>query len=60
MENVDIRYAAKTSGVKLWQIAEAIGITDSGFSKKLRHELPDCEKKRILEVIEKLENEVQL
>ena len=57
MANTDIRRAAKASGVKLWQIAEAIGLADSGFSKKLRRELPDCEKHRIYEVIERLSRE---
>ena len=57
MANTDIRCAAKVYGVKLWQIAEAIGLADSGVSKKLRRELPDYEKKRIYEIIEKLSQE---
>ena len=54
MANTDIRCAAKASGVKLWQIAEAVGLADSNFSKKLRRELPDCEKNRIYEIIQNL------
>ena len=59
MAHTDIRCAAKASGVKLWQIAEAVGLADSNFSKKLRRELPDCEKNRIYEIIQDLSQEVQ-
>lgn len=58
MKNKDIRQAAKTAGVKLWQIAEAVGLNDGNFSRKLRHELPDDEKQRILEIIDRLSKEV--
>ena len=48
MANDDIRYEAARRGVRLWQIAEAIGINDGNFSRKLRHELPAEDKARIL------------
>lgn len=54
MNNKDIRNAAGSCGVRLWQIADAIGMTDSSFSRKLRKELPQEEKERILAVIERL------
>lgn len=54
MANAIIREEAKASGVKLWQIADAIGLTDATFSRKLRKELPDNEQEKILEVIEKI------
>lgn len=57
MNNVDIRQTAKKSGVKLWQIADSLGIADSNFSKRLRRELPDEEKSKIFEVIEQLSRE---
>lgn len=52
--NADIRIAAKSAGVCLWQIAERIGVNDGNFSRKLRRELPDQEKKEILKIIETL------
>ena len=55
--NEDIRQAAKAAQVKLWQIAEAVGVNDGNFSRKLRHELPDDEKQRILEIIDRLGKE---
>lgn len=54
MCNQDIRNAAKSSGVKLWQVADAIGICDTSFSKKLRKEIPQEEKSRILLLIQQL------
>lgn len=52
--NTAIREAAKKSGVCLWQVAEAIGISDASFSRKLRRELPDAERERVMGAIEKL------
>ena len=39
MKNNDIRLAAAGAGVCLWQIADALGIADNSFSRKLRKEL---------------------
>lgn len=47
--NSDIRQAAFSSGVYLWEIAEAMGVTDGTFSRKLRRELD--EKEEILKII---------
>lgn len=54
MKNVEIRDAAKSAGVKLWQIADAVGVNDGNFSRKLRKELPDDERKKILRIIAEL------
>lgn len=52
--NFDIRQAAKTEKVRLWQLAKELGISDSTLSRKLRIELPQNEKARIFEIIQKL------
>lgn len=57
MRNQEIRQAAEEAGVKLWEIAEELGITDSYFSRKLRRDLPDEEKRRILNIIKSLRRE---
>lgn len=54
MKNLDIRRAAAGNGVRLWQIAEALGIADCNLSRKLRKELPDEEKKAIFAIIQNL------
>ena len=54
LANTEIRDAAKRNGVRLWQVAEGIGITDAPFSRKLRRELPADEREKVLNVIAKL------
>ena len=44
MKNLEIRQKIQVEGLKLWQVAYAIGINDSNFSRKLRHELSESEK----------------
>lgn len=57
LANIEIREAAKRNGVRLWQVAEGIGIADATFSRKLRRELPASERERVMSVIEKLAGE---
>ena len=59
MNNLDVRFAANKAGVKLWQIADAIGMVDSNFSRKLRKELPDDEKAKIFEIIRRIAEEAE-
>ena len=59
MKNNDIKEAAKRAGVRLWQVAEAYGMNDGNFSRKLRKELPQEEKEKILEIINRLAQEQQ-
>ena len=54
MKNLDVRQIAKSKNVKLWQIADELGITDFVLSKKLRYELSEEEKASIFAIIEKL------
>ena len=51
MNNVDIRKAAKDAGVYLYEVAAAYGVNDGNFSRKLRWELPDDERSKILGII---------
>jgi len=57
MKNQDIRRAAQNAGVKLWQIADELGIMDTSFSRMLRKELSDEKKAEIFGIIEKLQKE---
>lgn len=54
MENMEIRREAARSGLKLWEVAEACGVTDSTFSRKLRRELPSEQRDHVLRVIANL------
>lgn len=57
MSNKEIRNAAGGHGLRLWEVAEAIGMNEFAFSRKLRKELPEEEKQRILEAIYHLAQE---
>lgn len=52
--NSEIREAARENGVKLWQIARSLGINDGNFSRKLRREIQEPEKSKILKIIDDL------
>lgn len=55
MTNYEVRERAKSAGVKLWQIAEELGMNDGNFSRKVRRELPLNEQQKIFEIIDRLE-----
>lgn len=59
MKNVEIRSAYMQAGIKQWQLAEALGISETHFSRKLRKELPQEEKEKILATIDRLTQERQ-
>lgn len=52
MKNRAVHEAFEKSNVKKWEVAEKLGIADTTFSKKLRKELPESEKQKILKIIE--------
>ena len=52
-------FSANSNRMLAGQIAEALGIADCAFSRKLRRELPDEEKEKILAIIDELKKEVQ-
>jgi predicted XRE-type DNA-binding protein len=49
--NEEIRRFMGAKGLKQWQVAEAMGMRDENFSRKLRKELPEEEKAKIMQVI---------
>lgn len=55
--NKDIRARAENAGVYLWQIADELGMCDSGLSRAMRKELPNDLKERIFSIIDKLAGE---
>lgn len=55
--NCDIRAAMAKSDLRQYQIAAALGISESRYSSKLRKELSIEEKSKIFEVIEQMSRE---
>ena len=55
MYNLDTRNAIKRAGLFGYEVAAALGISETSFSRKIaRSELPQDEKDRILHAVEKL------
>lgn len=54
MENETIRKEAKRLGVKHWQIADFIGVSEQTFMRRLRKELPSGQQEEILCAIRQL------
>lgn len=44
------------SGVRLWQVAEKIGISEFTFSRKLRHDFTEDEHHKIVQAIDDIIN----
>ena len=42
MANEAIREKVKVTGVKYWELAERIGVSDVTLCRQLRHELPEA------------------
>lgn len=57
MINKEIKEAIKDANLFQWQIADCLNMAESTFYRKMRHILPDAEKQRIFEAIEKLSKE---
>ena len=52
MSNMAIRLEMAKHGLKQWQVAELLGISEQAFSKKLRKELSTNEQDKIIQLIE--------
>lgn len=50
--NLEIRSLLWKKGIKQYELAKMLGMTEFSLSRKLREELPDEEKKKIISVIE--------
>ena len=57
MNNAKIRTALFKSGIKHYQVAEAMGVADETFSRWLRHELSKEKRNEIMAAIDKLKKE---
>ena len=57
--NNDIRLLAAGKGVRLWQIAKELHISETWFIRIMRDELPDEKKQQIIQIINELAQEVQ-
>lgn len=54
MLNDDLRITVQQNGLKLWQVANQVGIADSTFSRWLRTPLQGERREKVLKAIEEL------
>lgn len=52
--NNEIREQARTAGVRHWQIANAMGVSEQTLVRWLRTPLDECKRQRITAAIERL------
>ena len=57
MSNLEIRKEMKKHRLFNYEVAEAMGISEFTLSRKLRKELPQEEKEKILQIIDQLAKE---
>ena len=55
--NEDLREYREKAGVRQWELAEHLGMTEFTFCRKLRHELPEEEKAKIRSAIDEIVNQ---
>lgn len=53
MCNAVIRERIKSAGVFHWQVAEALGVSESKFCRMLRREMPEDQQREVLKAVEK-------
>ena len=56
MANETVRSYASKKRVKLWEIADKLNMTDCAFSRKLRKEFSEEEKKNVFDIIDDIAN----
>lgn len=54
MANEAIREKVKATGVRYWEVAERIGVSDVTLCRQLRRELPEARQQLILRAIDEL------
>lgn len=57
LANSDVRSTAKLAGVRLWEVAKKIGVSDPTLTRKLRNELSAPEKEEYFNLIRTIAEE---
>ena len=54
MKNQKFKKYAKQKNVRLWQVADCLGIADTSFSRKLRYQLDKGTEEEIMFIIDEI------
>lgn len=55
--NFDIKIIAMKNDVRLYEIAQQLGISESAFNRRMRKELSSADRERFLRAIEEIADE---
>lgn len=58
MTGQELRIEILEAGVHLWQVAEAIGLSEFTFSRKLRHDFSDEQVQQIREAVKAIQAKI--
>ena len=56
-ENLDLKFLIRRCGLRHWQVAKAVGISEATFARWIREQLTPEREKRINTAIEQLRRE---
>ena len=56
-DNTDIRDCMRSAGVRQWEVAGQLGVSENTLVRKLRYPLDPEERKRVLEAIREIRNQ---
>ena len=56
MKNKDLKDAFRVAGIRQWEVAEAMGVSEMTLVKWMRVELTEYKRQRILAALEQLKN----
>ena len=54
MRNQDLKDEMRIAGVRQWEVAEAMGVSEMTLVKWMRFELPEDKRQRVLQAIEQI------
>lgn len=57
MTGAEVREMILSAGLRLWQVADRLGMTDNSFSRRLRHDFNQTEVDRVRQIIKELQAE---
>lgn len=60
MKNIEVRQMLLAAGIKNYELAEMLGISEWTLSRRLRKELPPEEQQRIIELIRNTTNRKEM
>lgn len=59
MKNKEVLLQMQRTGIRQWEIAEAYGVSEGVFSRRMRHELSPKDRQKVLDIIKELDDRLK-